>query len=462
MNKKSLIASSFRDPDGFLFVHKNKIYRQINRQYRADYDLLTGSKLYQKLVEEKLLIPHQETHQAAFDGNRAYKVIKPELIPFISYPYEWSFSQYKDAALTTLRVQKTAFQYGMSLKDASAYNIQFKDGRPVFIDTLSFEKYHEGRPWIAYRQFCQHFLAPLALMSRKDIRLGCLMKTYLDGLPLDLASALLPRSTKLGFSLPFHIHLHAKSQKAFAEKSIKPKTFTVSRPAFQGIIESLESAVAKLTWKAKNTEWADYYDKTNYSEKALNSKKRLVSTFLEKIKPRLVWDMGANTGIFSRLASDRQILTVSTDIDPAAVERNYLACRENHEQFLLPLLMDLNNPSPDIGWGNRERNSFLSRGPVDALMALALIHHLAISNNLPFAMIASLFSEICAWLIIEYIPKDDSQIRRLLLSREDIFTDYSRDSFEKTFSQYFQLKDRKPIPESKRILYLMKSKATKK
>lgn len=462
MNKKKIIASSFRDPNGFLFVVKGELYRQINKIYQRDYDLLINSGLYDKLVKQGLLIAHKEIDNKAFKEQNFHKVIKPELIPFISYPYEWSFSQYKDAAITTLRIQKLAFEYGMCLKDASAYNIQFKEGKPIFIDTLSFEKYKEGQPWIAYRQFCQHFLAPLALMSRKDVRLNSLMKIYIDGLPLDLVSSLLPGSTKINFSLLSHIHLHAKSQQVFAQKEVKSKQYKINRLAFQGIMGSLESAVAKLKWQAKGTEWADYYDETNYSEQAFNHKKEIVNSFIEKAQPQLVWDLGANTGIFSRLASNKQILTISSDIDPAAVEQNYLECKKNSERLLLPLLLDLSNPSPGIGWANRERDSFLKRGPVDMVMALALIHHLAISNNLPFSRIASLFSEMSSWLIIEFIPKDDSQIKRLLLSREDIFTDYTQHSFEDVFCQYFQIKQKIAIKQSKRVLYLMKNKRTLK
>ena len=148
--------------------------------------------------------------------------MQPEIIPFISYAYEWSFSQLQDAALATLAIEKKALEHGMSLKDASAYNIQFRGSRPVLIDTLSFERYREGEPWVAYRQFCQHFLAPLALMSHTDVRLGQLLRVYIDGVPLDLASRLLPGKTKLSLGLATHIHLHAQAQRKYADKPAKP------------------------------------------------------------------------------------------------------------------------------------------------------------------------------------------------------------------------------------------------
>jgi hypothetical protein len=198
------LVSSFRDPSGFLFIREGILYRQVNQVYREDYSRLMDSGLYEKLVKNGLLITHAETDIQPADGVLSYKVICPERVPFISYPYEWSFGQLQDAALATLSIQRRALKLGMSLKDASAYNIQFPKGKAMLIDTLSFEQYQEGEPWVAYRQFCQHFLAPLALMAYKDVRLNQLLRIYIDGIPLDLASKLLPRSTRwnLGLATP--------------------------------------------------------------------------------------------------------------------------------------------------------------------------------------------------------------------------------------------------------------------
>ena len=199
-------AASFRDPSGFLFHHEGTLYRQVNRSYEADYNLLRDSGLYDLLTEKGLLIPHREASLDLARSGEAVRILEPELVPFISYPYEWCFGQLKDAALTTLRIQRRALEHGMALKDSSAYNIQFYNGRPLLIDTLSFEKYREGMPWIAYRQFCQHFLAPLALMCLKDVRLNQLLRIYIDGIPLDLASRILPLKSR--FKLPLLTHIH--------------------------------------------------------------------------------------------------------------------------------------------------------------------------------------------------------------------------------------------------------------
>ncbi|HTW92623.1 MAG TPA: class I SAM-dependent methyltransferase [bacterium] len=454
MTADESVPSSFRDPDGFLFRRSDTLYRQINNSYLADYKKLMESGLYRDLTEAGLLIPHEETSEPPMSGGSSL-VIQPETIPFISYPYEWSFTQLQDAALTTMSIEKKALEHGMSLKDASAYNIQFLAGRPVLIDTLSFEQYREGEPWVAYRQFCQHFLAPLALMSHADVRLSQLLRVYIDGIPLDLASRLLPSKTHLSLGLATHIHLHAQAQRKYADKQAKPVDRKMSRMAFLGLIDNLESTTKKLTWKPAGTEWADYYDATNYTDSSLEHKAQLVAGYLEKVSPKTVWDLGANTGRFSRIAADRGIPTIAFDIDPAAVELNYLDCRKRGEKNLLPLLSDLTNPSPAIGWQNRERQSLIERGPCDTALALALVHHLAIGNNLPFDRIADFLAGICRTLIIEFVPKSDSQVQRLLATRDDIFPGYTKEVFEQVFSLRFATLASSPVKDSERTIYLM-------
>ena len=452
------VDGSFRDPSGFVFWKDGILYRQVNSGYREHYDLLTASGLAAELQAEGMLVGHEECSLDLAPAAGAYRLIRPDPVSFVSYPYEWCFSQLKDAALLTLAIQKKAMARGMSLKDASAYNVQFFHGRPVLIDTLSFEKYPEERPWVAYRQFCQHFLAPLALMACRDVRLSQLSRLHLDGVPLDLAAALLPGRTRLRFSLLAHIHLHARSQKHFADKPLAGRGRSMSRFALLALIHSLEAAVGRLRWQPRATEWADYYDQTNYSGPALAGKEKLLGDILRALQPRQVWDIGANTGVFSRLASRAGIPTVAIDSDPAAVEKNYRQCRRDNEKFLLPLLADITNPSPGSGWENRERRSLLQRGPADIVLALALVHHLAIANNLPLARIAGFFSRICSTLVIEFVPKSDSQVQRLLASREDIFPGFHREGFEGEFLRFFTIERREAICGSERILYVMRSR----
>jgi hypothetical protein len=413
-----------------------------------------NSELYQKLEEKNLIITHSEIENLDIDCDY-YKIIKPEKIPFISYPYEWSFSQLKDAALLTLRIQKAAMKYGMTLKDGSAFNIQFHNGHPIFIDTLSFEIYEDGQIWKPYKQFCQHFLAPLALISKKDVRLNLLSKIFIDGIPIDLAAKLLPKTTFGNFGLMAHIHAHAKSQKHYEDKDAKIKQKTLSKRSFEALIENLKSSIEKMTWNENNTEWGNYYSDTNYTEKSFEEKKQFISLAIEEMKPKLVWDMGANTGIFSRLASNKGIKTISYDIDPLAVEKNYLTSLQNSDKNILPLILDLTNPSSSIGWNHDERMSIIQRGPADMVFALALVHHLAISNNVPLKKLAEFFSEISKFLIIEFVPKSDSQVKRLLLTRDDIFENYDVKNFELEFTKFFKIINSKKIIDSERTIYIM-------
>ena len=449
-------AASFRDPSGFLFHHEGILYRQVNRSYAQDFELLKSSGLYDLLVEKGLLIPHREVSLDLARTKDAVRILQPEPVPFISYPYEWCFSQLKDAALTTLRIQRLALKRGMCLKDASAYNIQFHEGRPVLIDTLSFTVYQEGAPWVAYRQFCQHFLAPLALMARCDIRLGALLRTNIDGVPLDLASRLLPWRTRLNPGLLMHIHAHARSQAKHQDRRQTGKTTRVGKNALRGIIDSLKGTVAKLKWRPGGTEWGEYYDDTNYSDSALMAKRDHVGGMLDKTDSRVVWDVGANNGFFSQVASDREMFTVAADIDPTAVEQNWRACRQGGRSHMLPLVMDLTNPSPGLGWGHEERDSFLDRGPADTVIALALIHHLAISNNVPLDRLAQFFARAGRHLIIEFVPKNDSQVQRLLATREDVFPSYHKAGFEQAFAGCFEILEQVDIAGSERTLCLMR------
>ncbi len=461
-NPDEVIGASFRDPSGFLFYRQGVLYRQINQVYRQHYDQLMSSKLYARLVYDGLLIPHQEVDVAPADPAPAYKVIQPEPVRFISYPYEWSFSQLKDAALATLAIQKRALEAGMVLKDSSAYNIQFHNGKPTLIDSLSFEIYHEGDPWVAYRQYCQHFLAPLALMAHRDVRLNQMTRVFLDGIPLDLASRLLPARTRYGLGLATHIHLHASSQKRYADKPLdKAQTARkMSKLSFTGLMDNLEGTTRKLRWKPSGTEWGDYYTASSghYSTTAFEHKKQLVSQFLEQLQPTTTWDLGANTGEFSRLAAEKGCNTLAFDIDPAAVEQNYRLVKQKAETHLLPLVMDFTNPSPSLGWHHQERQALLERAPADMLMALALVHHLAISNNVPLAWLASYLRELGHWLIIEWVPKEDSQVQKLLTSRQDIFPGYHVEGFEAAFGIYFNTLKKASIHDSDRVMYLMEGK----
>jgi len=446
-------SSSFRDPSGFIFEEDGTIYRQINKEYFNEYERLMISGLYDKLVSKDMIISHEETQKYTDKI-----IIQPQNIDFITYPYEWAFSQYKDAALLTLDIQKLALEHNMTLKDASAFNIQFIGSLPVFIDTLSFEKYVEGSAWNAYGQFCRHFLAPLLLMSKVDLTLNKLMLSNIDGINLSLATKLLPKSTIFNPLIFIHLYLHTKMENNQAQRDGK-KT-KISKYGLLGIIDQLQSIIKNLKLKTNKTEWSDYYsnDGNNYTDNSFAFKKEMISKWAKEINPKRVVDIGANTGVFSEIFSNNsECFVLSCDIDTLAVEKNYVRNKNVHN--LLPLIVDISNPTPAIGFDNLERESFINRVctlKADVVLALAVIHHLRITAGIPLAMLVELLAKIAnEYLIIEFVPKSDSMVVGMLSSRDDIFDDYDSLVFEDIFSSSFTITDKVNVVNSDRILYRM-------
>ncbi len=448
--------ASFRDPAGFVFEYNSEIYRALAQPSKEDYDLFMACGLYGELTSQSLLVRHQITQLEPPDG--CFLVIKPQRADCITYPYEWSFSQLKEAALLTLKIQQISLKYGMSLKDASAFNVAWRDGRFIFIDTLSFTAAIPDSPWHAYAQFCSHFLAPLLLMSVRDIRLQKLLQSNLGGIPLDLASALLPCGTWLRLGSLLHIHLHARAQKRHAGTRKKLRPPRLNRKALDNLIEDLSIMVEGLRLPSISTEWGEYYSDTNYTQEQLGRKAGIISGWLEKIKPKVVCDLGANDGRFSRLASETASLVVAADIDPIAVETNYLRCKKENSRVILPLLQDLTQPSPALGWQLQERAPLKERISPDLGMALALLHHLVIGNNVPFSRFVSFRAECAPQWIVEFPDKDDSQVQRLIMNRPDIFSDYGVPGFERALGLNFTINDKQAIEGTRRTLYLIERK----
>jgi len=463
-----MLRASFRDPSGCLFKSDDgQLYRQVNRCHRDDFEMLLGSGLYAELTGRGLLVEHEPADDVQPVSEKAFCVIRPRRIPFISYPYEWAFSALKDAALLTLDVQLRALKHAMQLKDASAYNVQFDGYRPLLIDTLSFEHLDIDKPWKAYGQFCRHFLGPLALMAKTHIDCGYLLRDYIDGVPLDVASSMLPLRSRFSFGMQLHVHWHARmvakhqatngdtdnGSPASANRTIRMPTNRL-----QAYLENLRTTVETLRPNLGRTEWGAYYEDNSYSTAASEEKRQTVERFIRRLQPSTVWDLGANTGKFGRIASDLGAYTCAFDIDPACAERAYLAARTDKLPNFLPLRMDLTNPSPAIGWAHAERDSLAERGPADVVLALALIHHLAISNNVPLPTIANYFRQLGRSLIIEFVPKQDPQVQRLLRNRDDVFGDYHVGGFEEAFSRQFDVAESTLIGTAGRKLYLMRSR----
>jgi hypothetical protein len=459
-NSHQIELGSFRDPNGFVFRHEGTLYRQINVGGGNEYRRLIDSGLYDELVEAGLLVRHEEVSLRLEAALPAFTVIRPEPIPFISYPYEWCFGQLKAAALLTLELQRRALNRGLILRDASAYNVQFVGSRPVFIDTLSFGAREDGQPWPAYRQFCQHFLAPLALIAARHPALGQLSKLHLDGVPLNVVRRLLPVSSRLKPGLLMHLFLHGRADAAARETPGRiARSPKMSSTALLALTDSLQRAVRGLSWEPPATLWSNYTDDCNYTAAARDAKRAIVGELLDEARAgdhlNTVWDMGANTGDYSRIAATKARHVVSFDLDPAVVERHYRACRARGDKSVLPLVQDFTNASSAIGWHHEERKSLLQRGPADVALALALVHHLALGSNVPLPAVVRFFHEACRQLVIEFVPKEDSQVRRMMAAREDIFPDYTRSGFEEAFSRDFRILRAVPLPDTVRTLYLM-------
>jgi hypothetical protein len=455
MKTRSLSTVSFRDPAGFIYSHHGELLRQVNQVYREHYDLLTSSGLYDELVQAGLLVKHQELSIEAADPELAYKVLRPERVEFISYPNEWSFSAFRDAALLTLEVQRRALLRGMTLKDSSAFNVQFHEGRAVLIDTLSFE-IDRDLPWSGYRQFCEHFLAPLALMSLLDLRLGQLWRASVEGIPIDLAGRLLPWRSRLRFGLGIHLHLHSYFQGKHSGRTSVSRNVPVKRAAKLGLVESLQSAVRGLRWKQRRGEWESYYDEHSYTPEEFQRKAALVKGYLQRSGAATLWDLGANTGYFSFLAHDLGLRVVSFESDAACVERTFLEAKAKGATRLLPLCQDLSNPTPSFGWENKERTPIFERGRPDLVLALALIHHFALAGNQPLENLAAFFDRIAPWLVIEFVPEDDPQAKSLRERTGGVHHRYDREHFEACMGRYFTILSNEIVSKTGRALYLLR------
>jgi hypothetical protein len=434
--------------------------RAINPIYFPQYQKLKDSGFFKTLIAKEMLISHEET-----TVSEEKIIITPEVIPFITNPYEWSFEQYKHAALHTLKIQKYALTKGFILKDASAYNVTFHKGKPTFIDTLSFDFYVEDTPWRAYKQFIMHFLGPLVLAKYHGTEVFKMMQTHIDGIPVKLIASMLPARTKFNSTLYTNIHLLAKMESKHSEDyGAQTKVAKLSKKAQSNIIESLFDFIKKLDLK-EASEWGDYYSKTNYEDAAFEAKKLLISDWAASLNPQRLIDVGGNDGTFARTVLDKVPHVMVTDIDSNAVNYNYRQVQKNKETNMLPFVCDVLQPAPGTGFNNTERSSLIKRltdyAP-DVTMALALIHHLTLSGNVPFEKSANFFAKFSKNLIIEFPTREDSWVESLLVRKREFinhFDFYNETNFEEGYKNYFILEKKEVVAGTKRILYLFKNKS---
>ena len=459
-NNTSPHQASFRDPSGYMFYDDDVLRRAINPIYFKQYNALNDSGFFKTLIKNKLLIPHTQT-----TVSDQQIVITPEPIAFITNPYEWSFEQYKHAALHTLKVHKYALSKGFILKDASAYNVTFHKGSPVFIDTLSFDFYEKDTPWRAYKQFITHFFGPLVLASYHGTEIFKMLQTHIDGIPVKLIASLLPGKSKLSSTIYTNIHLLAKMERTHSEDyKAETKIAKLSLKTQNNIIDNLFDFIKKLSIK-EETEWGNYYDKTNYNDAAFQGKKTLIEDWVTALNPQRLIDIGGNDGTFARTVVTKVPHVIVTDIDSNAVGYNYKQIQQNKETNMLAFVCDVLQPAPGIGLNNSERNSLVERlqdySP-DVTMALALIHHITLSGNVPFDRSAQFFAAFSKHLILEFPTREDSWVSSLLVRKREFmnhFDFYNQEAFEDGYKHYFDIQKKETVPGTKRVLYLLKNKA---
>jgi ribosomal protein L11 methylase PrmA len=455
METSERIAGSYKDPSGFVFMANNIICRQVNQVYATRYDHLMQSGLYEALTAKQWLVPHTELNENLTHTGEWYKTLRPEPIHFISYGYEWTGSQLRDAGILTLLIMRISMEHGMILKDATPYNVQFHSGRPLFIDTLSFDWYDEAKPWIAYRQFCETFLFPLLLEKYTGIPSHHWLTMHPDGVPAGTAASLLPFKSRFNAGVYLHVFLPASvSRKGKAHS--KPVSF--SKQKMLNLLQHLESMLRTTGDLKAGTTWSNYYDETILGQDYLQTKENIFRNMLAATEAGTALDLGANNGYFSRILAEGNRQVIATDFDFMCIHHLHAQTKKEKIRNILPLILDIANPSAGSGFNNTERPAFHQRIRTELVTALALIHHLAISKNIPLPQLAAYFNGIAPQLIIEFPSKEDEKVKLLLSNREDIFSDYTEAGFEAAFMPYFDIREKSRIPGTHRILYLMNRK----
>lgn len=446
--------ASFRDPDSGVVLRTGKLLRFFVGAAIHDYEYFGASGLARRLSDAGSILPIRPAESAEFpDVPPNAVVVEQDLIPFISYAYEWPFEMLKTAARFHLGVALEALEAGMMLKDATSDNVQFLGPRPIFIDLGSFARY-EGGHWAAYAQFCRTLLNPLVLRALARIPFQPLLRSHVEGLTPELTNALLPLRHKLKRSLLTHVVLHAYLNRGDA---IPAGTSVAAPPGLakknlRRLLLDLDSLIASLQVKQGDTPWSNYDDRDSYVESARAAKHRFVEGVLRSVRPSVVWDLGSNVGEYSFAAARAGAYVVAIDGDEGAANELFRRARET-ESKVLPLVMNLRDPSPDQGWSQRERLGLQSRGPTPFFLSLALVHHLALGGNVPVALIVAWLADLGAAGIVEFVPKTDPMARELLRWRRDVFGDYSVAGFESALSRHFRISSRFELPESERVLY---------
>jgi hypothetical protein len=454
--------ASYRDPSGFVFRAGDMVYRQVNTSYAQDYQQLMDSGLYESLIKKQWLIPHSEIASNLTGNPDYYTTLLPQQLPFLSYPCEWSPDQLKAAALLTLDILRFSIDRGMVLKDATPINIQFPEGRPMLIDSLSFERYDPSRPWVAYRQFCECFLYPLLLHHYHLLGIHKIFISYPEGIPAQTVKTLLPPKSRFRLSTWLHVLLPARIGTAQTTKTGpdpnngKPLSFDQNK--LRLLADNLEQTIRRLrTEPPRPSGWSRYYTESILSRSYLQEKERLFREMTGDIEFASALDLGANDGHFSSILAEKKSMVVAIDSDWACVGTLYRAASLRGATSILPLCVDIADPTPASGFFHAERPSFTNRFVCDLVAALALVHHLVLQKNIPLGMIAEYLAALThAYLIIEFIPVTDEKAKELLRNKTAPHHTYDLSGFQDHFKHFFSIEKAALIPGTERVLFLMK------
>ena len=440
-------GSSFRDPAGNVVLVEDHVYRIIHAEALDEWRNFSESALFRKLQEDRLLIPSYSATEVPPELSQYLQngtVIEHERIPVISYPYEWSYEMLRQAALLHLEIMERCLDHDYILKDASSFNIQFVGPDPIFIDVLSFARWRPGESWSAYNQFCKMFLYPLLLHAYKQVPFHSWIRSELEGLDPKQVSHLMSFRDTFRSGVLTHVRMQAWMQKRFDNSSRSTRAAVrssgFSKTAIRNNVRGLHRLLSGLPAPKEKSHWSRYGTTHQYSDSALAQKEAFVeSTLATRNEWRLVWDLGCNTGQFSQLAAKHAGYVIAMDSDHCSVDLLYERVRKEKIQNLLPLVVNLANPSPDQGWAGQERHELWSRGRPDMILCLALTHHVVLSSNIPLQAFVGWLGAAGANLIIEFVDKKDPMAERLLLNKDDTYRDYSQKNFEAYLKEHFLL-----------------------
>ena len=462
MEMPAVDTGSFRDRDGRIYRHEGRIFRGVSATALEEFRKLESTVFYRKflergqLVNSELLTPDQAPLPSEIRQQWA-GILEHQRIPVVSYPYEWTFGMLRDAALLQLDLVEAAILEGMTLKDATPYNIQFVSGKAVFIDIPSFETLPAGAPWAGYRQFWERFLFPLMLQAYKGIHLQPLMRSGIDGVPVQTAARMFGFRDRFRSGITTHVWLQAKLDDRYGGTGQNVRSDLKSAGFNKELIlvnvRKLKKLVTKLSWQGDGSEWGAYEEFHNYSQSDHDLKESFISDSVAGSEAKLVWDIGCNTGQFSKIAARHAELVLAMDLDHFAVERLYREIRSENITGILPLVQNIADPSPNWGWRNRERVDLQARARPDMLLCLALIHHIVISANVPMDEFIGWLADLSRNLVIEYVSRSDDKVKTLLRNKEDKYSDYSRETLEKSLGRHYEIAQTQELESGNRYLY---------